>query len=368
MPDSNQFTLPNNFFEKTSDRLLTAPRPQFVYAQGLLGALALSLDTGNLTGGWGGTDHTSSSAPVGGASFPSLEDQALKLYNGVVSQLFTTPLEQTFVGQPGTVVNFNRPKYDSTTYTWTSRNIGPTQTISTTPIRPLGEQTSMQLQLIGGPYDSINSCIAPYGIDRFSAQTGVHKITDIVGEYMKYDFHKTLDAGVTALADLGTSIYPVPGMTSVNDIGATNGGAFSVEMIARTGKTMDDANLPTFPDGNRLMVLPPIAFYHLSGDPTFQQARYFPEMNVVYKSYVATIRNFHLIQSTTLTSTTNTSNVTYWKGHAWAPGALGVGAGERPRVAFSNSNNFGLSNLVMWQACLALALLDNRYCYSLIMG
>jgi hypothetical protein len=368
MPDFNQFSYPANFFERTSSTLLTAPRPQFVYAHGLLGALALSLDTGNLDGSFFGTGHTSSGAPSAGAPFGPLENQALKLYDGTLSQIFSTPLEEGFVGQPGTVVHFNRPKYDSTTYTWTSRNITPRSTISTSPIAPSAEQTTLALQLLGGPYDSANSCIGPYGLDKFTAQVGVHKMTDIVGEYMKYDFHKTLEAGVTSLGDLATKIYPTPTMTSVNDIAVANGGPFSVEMIARVGQTMDDANLPTFPDGYRLMVLPPIAFYHLSGDPSFAQARYFPELNIVNKAYVTSIRNFHLVQSTTLTSTTNTSNVTYYLGHAWAPNALGCASGIAPTVAASNNTNYGLSGLVMWQACMALALLDNRYCYSLVMG
>lgn len=367
MPDLNTFTLPSNFFPKTSAKLLTAPRPQLVYAHGLLGALALSLDTGDLSGSYNGTGHTGGGGPDAGAPFGPLENDALKLYNGVLSQIFETPLEESFIGMPGTTVNFNRPKYDSTTYTWASRTVGPTQTISTVPIKPLGEQTALSLQLLTGPYDSTNSRLAPYGLDKFTAQVGVHKIADIVGEYLKYDFHKTLEAGVTALLDTGAGIWPA-GMTQDDDIAATNAGAFSVEQIARAQQVMDDANLPTFADGYRLLVVPPTAAYHLSGDSLFAQARYFPEMNLVYKTYVGSIRGFHLIQSTTLTATANTGSVNVWKAHAICPGALGVGAGIAPTTAFSNDTNYGLTGKVMWQACLALGLLNNSYCRTLRFG
>jgi len=367
MPDINPFTLPNNFYEKVSSKLLTAPRAQFVYAHGLLGALMQSLDLGDLSGSFAGTGHTGAGAQIAGAPVGNLENDALKLYNGVLSQIFETPLEPGFVGMPGTVVRFNRPAYDSTTYTWASRTVGPTQAISTTPIGVKSEQASLALQLLTGPYDSANNCVAPYALDKFSAQVGVHKVTDYTGEMLKYDFHRVLEAGVTALLDTGTAIYPA-GMTADNDITTTNGGALSVEQIARAQKTMDDANLPTFADGYRLLVLPPTGAYHLSGDSQFRDARYFQEMNIVYRTYIGSIRGFHIITSTTLTSTANTSSVGVYKAHAVAPGVLGVASGIAPTVAFSNDTNFGLTGKVMWQACMALGLLNNAYAYTLRFG
>lgn len=367
MPDINPFSLPANFYEKVNSKLLTAPRAQFVYAHGVLGALMQSIDLGDLSGAFSGTGHTDGGALIAGAPVRSLEGDALKLYNGVVNQIFETPLQESFVGMPGTVVRFNRPAYDSTTYTWASRNVGPTQTISTVPIGVKEEQASLALQLITGPYDSANSRPAPYALDKFSAQVGVHKVTDYTGEMLKYDFHKVLETGVVALLDLGTAVYPA-GMSADNDITAINGGALSVEQIARAQKVMDDANLPTFPDGYRLLVLPPTGAYHLSGDSQFRDARYFQEMNVVYRTYVGSIRGFHIITSTTLSATNNTSSVPVYKAHAIAPGALGVASGIPPQVAFSNDTNFGLTGKVMWQACMALGLLNNAYAYTLRFG
>jgi hypothetical protein len=102
MPDINPFTFPSNFFEKVSSKLLTAPRPQLVYAHGLLGALMKSLDVGDLAGSFNGTGHIGGGASIAGAPVPSLEQQALNLYNGVLTQIFETPLEDSFVGIPGT--------------------------------------------------------------------------------------------------------------------------------------------------------------------------------------------------------------------------------------------------------------------------
>lgn len=367
MPDINPFSLPNNFYERVSGKLLTAPRPQFVYAHGLLGALMKSLEVGDLSGAFSGTGHNGAGSVIAGAPVGNLENDALKLYNGVLSQIFETPLEESFVGMPGTVVRFNRPAYDSTTYTWASRNVGPTQTISTVPIGVKEEQAKLALQLLTGPYDAANNRPAPYALDKFSAQVGVHKVTDYTGEMLKYDFHRVLEAGVTALLDTGTAIYPA-GMTADNDIATVNGGALSVEQIARAQKTMDDANLPTFADGYRLLVVPPTGAYHLSGDSQFRDARYFQEMNIVYRTYVGSIRGFHLITSTTLTATNNSSSVPVYKAHAVAPGALGAASGVPPQVAFSNDTNYGLTGKVMWQACMALGLLNNAYAYTLRFG
>lgn len=367
MPDINPFSLPGNFHEKVNSKLLTAPRAQFVYAHGLLGALMKSLDVGDLSGSFAGTGHNGAGAVIAGAPVGSLENDALKLYNGTLSQIFETPLDETFVGMPGTTVRFNRPAYDSTTYTWASRTVGPTQAISTTPIGVKAEQASLTLQLLTGPYDSANNCVAPYGLDKFSAQVGVNKVTDYTGEMLKYDFHRVLEAGATALLDLGTAVYPA-GMTADNDITTVNGGALSVEQIARAQKIMDNANLPTFADGYRLLVIPPDGAYHLSGDSQFRDAKYFQEMNIVYRTYVGSIRGFHIITSTTLTATNNSSSVPVYKAHAVAPGVLGVASGIPPQVAFSNDTNFGLTGKVMWQACMALGLLNNAYAYTLRFG
>lgn len=354
--------LPQNFFDITSAKLLVQPRPQFPYAKAIIAALGRDLVVPDALG------HIGTEISGVGARYPDLDKDALVLANEVMASIFETPVEKTFVGLPGTTVRFNRPKYDSTTYTLSSREIGEKMSISTTPIAVGSEQAAMTLKRYAGPYDQTNSRVAPYPIDRLAAQVGVHNLPSIVGEHFKYDFHRFLDAVGVALLDVGAAIYP-GSYTADNDITATGIGNLTYEQILRTEQDMDDANLPTFADGFRLLVLPPAGKRQLALDSEYQRASEFhKEMNAIFPSYFKSVSKFHLMQSTTLTATANSSGVNVYRGHAICPGVCGVGSGEPPHTAFSNDNNFGETEKVIWLAYLAFATLDQRFARTVRFG
>lgn len=354
--------LPQNFFDITSAKLLVQPRPAFVYAKAILAALGKDLQVDGALG------HIGQEITGAGAVYGSLDKDALILSNDTLASVFETPVDPGFAGLPGATVRFNRPKYDSTTYTLDSREVGENQSISVTPIKLSSEQASITLRRYAGPYDQANLRVAPLPIDRLAAQVGVHRLPTIVGEQFKYDFHRFLDAVGVALLDVGAGVWPGT-FTTDDSITTTGTGNLTLEQILRTEQELDDANLPTFGDGFRLLVLPPAGKKQLAFDTEYQRASEFhPTMNAIFPTYFKSVSKFHLIQSTTLTSAANTSGVTIYKGHALCPGVCGVGSGLPPHTAYSNDNNYGETEKIIWLAYLAFATLDSRFVRTVRFG
>jgi hypothetical protein len=125
---------------------------------------------------------------------------------------------------------------------------------------------------------------------------------------------------------------------------------------------MDDANLPTFPDGFRLLVLTPTQCKQLADDPQFQRASSFhPQYNILFPQYLKSCGKFHIFKSTTLNQTNNSHTVKVHYGHAIAPGALMAGMGRPLRVVQNTNDNYGETALVVWLGDLAFGLADSRF-------
>lgn len=357
MPVFNRTNVPENFYDITSDMLLTQPEPQYLYAMMWLAAMQASLQTPSELGLPGRT--------IGGVGAPySGEDRdRLMLANPLSTQVIAANVN--FNALPGQTVRINRPVFSNTTYTVASRRVASGTTISTTPITVQSQQTNLTIERYAGPYDSGNSRVAPYGIERFDSSFGVHNAAQIHGTHMKRDMHRFIDSVITTLLDLASSaVYP-EGMTAVTD--ATSAGQYPLtyEQITRVEQTMDDANLPTFPDGFRMLVLTPTQVRQLQNDPDYQDsAKEFPEYSVLFPQYVASVGKMHIFKNTTLNVTANASSVNIHYGHAIAPGALLAGMGEQPRIAPSTSDNYGELALVIWILYAAFGLANNTFVLS----
>lgn len=359
----SQVTLPANFFDITSPKLLVQPEPQYLYAQAVLSALG-----GGLFGADGPLGHIGREISGVGASYVDLNRDRLMLADRLMTDMVVTPLDGNFKGLPGSTVRFNRPKFDDTTYTQASREVGPNSTISTTPMGISSEQASITLKRFAGPYSAAQSAVAPYGIDKQAASLGVHSLSKIVGAHLTRDYHKTINSFMTTLFDLGTAVYP-DGVTTDDGLGPAGSGWLSLDQIAKLESTMDAAHLPLFNDGYRLLTLPPAGIRQLKADPTFlMQAQFFKEVNAIFTTYIGSIGKFHIIQCSTLTTSTNASSNTVYTGHAIAPGGIGVASGEPARVAYSNDDNYGETAKVIWVGYHAFAQLDNRLTYVVKFG
>ncbi len=346
--------MPSNFYDVTSAMLLVQPEPQFLYAQLFKNALAASLEVpGEL--GLPGRGITGA-----GAQYSSAERDRLILASPLSTDLFAATVD--FNGMPGSTVRFNRPVFTNSTYTQASRLIASGTSISTTPITGAGQQTNLTLQRFGGPY---STAVQPYGADKFDTTMGVHKAASIFGTWLKRDYDKFLDSVWVTLFDLAaTAVYP-EGMSAVNDAGAVGQYPFTWEQLCRTEAAMDTANLPTFSDGYRLLVLTPTQVNQLRQDDRYNKLSSFhPSYNGLFPQYVASVNKFHIFKSTTINITNNSSSVPIHYGHALAPGVGMAGMGQKPRVAPSTNDNYGEMPLFIWLAYLAFGIANNSFVYS----
>jgi hypothetical protein len=348
--------MPENFYDKTSDQLLCQPQPQFPLAMLFLAAVAASLPMGGI-----GLDGRQ--APSTGAAFVSPDRDRLALAQALPTALFGVTVD--FAKAPGETVRINRPLFASATPTRATRKIATGQSISTTPKVLGSEQTHLTLEKFSGPSNAANTGVAPLAIESFDANMGVHSAPSMVGTQLVVDFHRFLDAVHVEMGDLGTALYP-DGMTGVDD--ATTAGSFpmTLEQVSRCEEEMDDANLPTLPDGSRVLLLSPKQWKQLKHDPEYKsQAEFHKEFNLLFPNYVGSVGKFHIFKSTTLSRPTNTSTVAVHRGIAIAPGAFMGGVGRKPRVASSTDDNYAETAKVVWIADLAFGLADSRFVRSL---
>lgn len=357
----SRFLLPENYFDVTSPKLLVQPEPQYLFALLIKAALGISLSAPSELGVAG-----RGIASVG-AAYANLNDARLKLASDLPAEIVA--VKHDFNGAPGHTVRFNRPQYADTTYTQASRRISTGSAISVVPIGFSSEQVPLTLERYGGPYDQANSRVAPIAIEEFDAQLGVHSLSDATGKQLGRDFDKTLDSFGVALFDAAVTatsniVYP-QNVSADNDMTAKGDYPFTYEMMSRTSRKMDEANLPVLADGRRCMVVRPSGKEQLKLDPAFRQnSEFHKEMNVLFPSYFKSTPEFHLFVSNTLTRTANSSSVNVEKALAIAPQCFGLGLGKNPpRVASATDDNYGTQAKVIWLADLALGILDNRFVY-----
>ena len=358
MPSVGRVSLPQEYYDKTSDMLLSQPEPQYLYATLFLGALALSLPEPAALG-LPGRD-------VGGqgAAYIPPERDRLMLSNPMFTQVIAGKVD--FAGQPGNSLRINRPAYTNTTYTEASRRIPIGSSISTVATGVSSEQNNLTLYRYGGPYDQTNTRVAPIAIEAFDASMGVHNLARITGVTLVRDCHRFIDAVNVSLLDLASvTVYP-EGMTADNDATAKGSFPFTYEQLLRAERKADDANLGQFPDGFRCAVLTPTQCEQLGLDPVYARAaQFFPEYSNLFPQYVKSVSKTHIFKSTTLTTKSNSSSVNVHYGHYIAPGALLAGMGRPLRVMPSTDDNFGETAKVVWLGDLAFGLADNRFVLSI---
>lgn len=353
MTDRNQ--MPQEFYDRTSSQLLLKPEPQYLYAEMMLKALSADLPIPEEMG------HPGRMLSGVGADYSNEGGNYMIEPDGISEKIFAGEVD--FVGEPGHTVRFNRPLFRDTTYTIASRTVAQGKTISTTPIKVGSEQTSLTLQRFAGPYDPDASDIGPLGLDNLDTQVGIHKASKIAGMHLSRDFHKFLDGVGTTLLDQGTAVYP-DGITADNDF--TSVRPLDYAFMSKVERIMDDANLPVLPDGKRMWVMAPAGAEAMKLDRQYTLlSMVHPKLNALFPTtYLTSVGKFHVFQSTTLSKPSNTSSIPVYRAHAIAPGALGVGMGKKPTIAFSNDDNYGITAKIIWMAFMAFGLFDSSFIYT----
>jgi hypothetical protein len=352
----NRASLGAEFYDITAARLLLQPQPQFLYA--ILWKMALSATLANLTG-------ISFRGDVGkqGQEYRSAESHRANYEDPIYSNVINVVTE--LGNAPGHTVRLNRPKFAQTTYTQSSREIPMGTAISTTPINIESEQTSVTLKRFGGPFNQAAGAVAPFGVDRFDATKSIHSIASAVGTHLQQDFDQFIDRVVSSLlSQAAVTLFPGE-YTALSDFTDAGGdGPMTYKLINRLETQQSDANLPTFSDGYRALVVAPRALEQLKDDPQFARYSEFhkPVNPLLQASYYKSVGRTHIFQSTTTPRTTNGGAGVVYENQAIVPGVIGSALGEMPRTATSTADNYGEWALVIWLMYAAFANLDSRFC------
>lgn len=360
MASISRATLPQEFMDIASAILLNQPEPQYLYAMMWKAATGAALTVPGVLG----LDLAGRATGADGAAYVSVERDRLMFEDKMVSGLWTVIPE---LGKGlGEMVRISRPAYTNSTYTQASRDV-TNATISTTGINVSSDQTSITLRRFAGPYDSNNSRVAPYTVEQFDAAHSMHRIASITGLHMQRDYDRFLEKVTVDLLDAAATVVRPNGFTADTDFVNTASGPLDYRTIAAVERSMDDANIPVFPDGKRHMVLAPAQIEDLLNDAQFARyAKDHKEINpVLNPSYFKTVGNFHIFKSTMLTrDTTTVSGVTINRGHAYGPGVLGSGVGMLPGIRQATDDNYGNQAKLIWQVDAGFTNLDNRFVRS----
>jgi hypothetical protein len=284
-------------------------------------------------------------------------------------------VEELSKASVGHTVRVNRPKFTNSTYNAASRRVPVGTTISTTSMAVTGEQVPITLERFAGPYDTTNSEVRPYALERFDATRSKHSLEDVVGTHLSRDFDRWLDAVGVALFDAASTITVVrpDGMTADND--STTAGDFGMDYatLAKAETSLVNASVPTFANGKYCAILHQRQCEQLSRDPEAQRLTVNePPLNPLYQgAYQKTVGAFMIFRSTTLTAVDNSSSVSIKYGQAFGPGMVGVGMAPvrpgtmGPQIVPSTADNYGETSLWIWLAYLGFSTMDDRFGVSI---
>ncbi len=189
----------------------------------------------------------------------------------------------------------------------------------------------------------------------------VHSMAGMVGKHMQRDLDKWLDSVLVTLGNSGSTTLWPQGYTADNGSLVAGDMPADIDLLFRAEETLKLASIPRFSNGRYMAIVSPTFSRQLKGDPEFTHyAKYFPQTNPLYQSYIATVGGIDVFESTTLTSTANSSSVNVFTSQVFGPGMLGAGAGRLPEVMPNTQDNYGEQALLIWVAYLAFGVLDNR--------
>lgn len=364
-------SLPQEFLDLTSARMLLQPEPEYMFARMIfMGWAQAELTAAGMIG-----VSPERAAPDHGAAVPPLSGDQLVLNDSVRGDaiIVDPSLFNEDQGAVGHSIRFNRPSFTNTTYTEVARQIDMVNSITTTGVTFSAEQVSITTKLVGGPYDPANSRIAPFPVAIFDAQRSIHSLAQHVGLQLQRDRMKYLDSIIAGYYCGGgaNSVYPgdaANALASVNTAFATAGDRpMDVETIYRAEEKLQTNNVPRFGNGKYMCVLNPTQVRQLRSDPEFRQSSVFqPDKNPLSQSFIGEVgTGVEVYVSTTVPSASNSNNVTYHKGTMFGPGAVGYAPSWKCHTRAFNEDNAGLTPKVIWVAGEGHSILDNRFIVNL---
>jgi hypothetical protein len=373
MATINRASIPEEFFDVTSARMLVAPLPQFVFA--ILAKLALGNALGVAPTQAGITPQRA--VPVTGGLVQGYQAGARLMLASPDPQVAQVVMTVAEIGKaPGHTVRLNRPRYGSGGFTLAAREITSGTQISTTPIDITSEQVTLTIKRYGGPYDAVvQNAVAPFLVDKFDSSMALHSLVDLVALNFQYDFDKWLDTVISTLISNGSTAVLPNGFSSVNASSQQGDMPMDIDTLFRGVETLKGVvtssplNIPVFPNGRYRGVFSPTQMRQIKDDPqAAQYIRYDAKANPVTGlggAYQGSIAGCDLYESTTVQVTANTNAINVATGVMFGPGMLGQGWGRLPQVMASTADNYGEHALLVWLAYAAFNIMDSRFALQL---
>jgi len=363
----NRASLPEEFFDTTSAKMLVQPEPQYLFAwlakMSLGVSMMLSLPNPMGIAAGRGVPNTGMPADV----YQMAARLMLATPDAAATQSIVTVTE---LGKaPGHTVRLNRPRYGSGGFTLASREILSGTSISTVATDLGSEQVSITLKRYGGPFDAVNSNVAPFAIDRFDASVALHSLANLVGVHMQRDLDKWLDGVISTFLTSGSTTLWPSGFTADNNSAIAGDMPLDGDMLFRAIATLKNANVPFFPNGRYRAVISATQEQQLKADP--QVASYIRyDVNALNPitgvqggniSYLGSISGCDIFQATSLPTSTNANSVAITTATMFGPMMAGQGFGELPNVVASTDDNYGEQAKLIWKTYAGFSLLDARF-------
>ena len=367
MAITNRASLPEEFLDMTSARILVQPEPQFVFA--MLAKMAIGAACSVVPGSPLGITPDRG-VPSGGVAYtlPGADRLALASPDAQIGQAILSVAE---LGQQvGHTVRINRPRYGSGGFTLAGREVASGTAISTSAIDLQSEQVTVTLKRYGGPYDAVNGNVAPFAIDKFDASRSIHSLVGVVGLHMQRDFDRWLDSVVATLLSAGSTTLWPQGFSADAQSQVVGDMPMDVDLLFRSYETLKLANIPVFPNGRYRAFIGPTAARQLKADPQAAQYVQFDlsKTNPVTApggaptaGWLGQITGVDIYESTTLTATNNAQAVPITTNIMFGPGMMALGCGQLPTVRTSTADNYGESSLLVWLAYFGFTLSDARF-------
>jgi hypothetical protein len=373
---ASRIDLPAEFYDRTSDRVLRAPLPQFLYARLVAAAAAqaelkrVGADSFTMLGRGPSTQ---------GAAYPDLASNLDMLVADEIRADAVLVTDELAEGRVGSTIRINRPIFTGGGYTFAQRAFNASQKLSLVPIGLSDEQVTITIGRNSGPMSSSGTTPQPYLISRMDSQRSVHSLVERVGAALQYDRNALLDGQFAAHFDSSSLAYVYPGDS--NDAITTDAGAwptvptgssrpFDLETVLRMEQRLHDAKIPRFNNGRYMLFCTPKQMRQLASDPQYRgQSAYLQERNLLSTGANGTLVVNGAIEvypcQTNTVDTSTVAGVSINHAVMFGPGMVGYApTAEGVRIARANEDNYGEDNLVQWICYEGAAVLDGRFCAS----
>lgn len=371
MSSINRATLPQAFLDSVNAAMiLPTPEPQYWFAGAAMGNSVRSAAIRD--GQFSGLAYIQSI--MGTSGVPDDLDRMVRAADAYPDSVLN--VDDKFGEGMGTVYKFKRRKFEGGGYTESDRQVIVDKPTSTTGKSVQMEEIEMVLRQFEGPYDTIQSSVAPYAIYDFDKRWGAMATrTSLVNEakvHLQRDAMKWLDTVIRdRFRSTANITFADAAVSSVASYTASAGYTANLEMVKRARQALADREWAPFPNGKYTLLVPSAFDTQMLGDVSYRQLSQFAQQgrNPLY-GYIGSIHNVDIFEVTTLKTyaatesvpndTTVPSGATVYEGLLFGPGAVAFGSPAGFESFFADDTDYGKAAKVIWRIAAALQTVDSR--------